>query len=108
MRTFAKTVCVPGGFVHRADTAGIPTGLDPVGGRSVPVSARRPAAHPFLSPVAGDRHAPVSVAETIRQTTMLAAPAGFGVPAEDQFVMWGRSAREIGARPSTLGTSPRG
>ncbi|MGW8768969.1 ScbA/BarX family gamma-butyrolactone biosynthesis protein [Streptomyces sp. NPDC055815] len=84
------TTCVPGEFVHRADPADIiPTGWTQLTENRFSVSARWPAAHPFFSPVAGDRHDPVLVAETIRQTTMLLAHAEFGVPVEDQFVMWG-------------------
>ncbi|AJF67959.1 ScbA/BarX family gamma-butyrolactone biosynthesis protein [Streptomyces vietnamensis] len=84
------TACVPGEFVHRADPADIiPTGWTQLTENRFSVSAHWPAAHPFFSPVAGDRHDPVLVAETIRQTTMLVAHAEFGVPVEDQFVMWG-------------------
>ncbi|CAM5321873.1 adhesin [Streptomyces tanashiensis] len=86
----ATSTYVPGEFVHRADPADIiPTGWTQLAENRFSVSARWPAAHPFFSPVAGDRHDPVLVAETIRQTTMLVAHAEFGVPVEDQFVMWG-------------------
>ncbi|MEU7702726.1 ScbA/BarX family gamma-butyrolactone biosynthesis protein [Streptomyces sp. NPDC015492] len=85
---------VPGEFVHRADPADIiPTGWTQLRENRFSVSARWPASHPFFSPVAGDRHDPVLVAETIRQTTMLIAHAEFGVPVDDQFVMWGLSYR---------------
>ncbi|WP_225804955.1 ScbA/BarX family gamma-butyrolactone biosynthesis protein [Streptomyces sp. NK15101] len=81
---------VPGEFVHRENPADIiPTGWTQLTENRFSVSARWPAAHPFFSPVAGDRHDPVLVAETIRQATMLVAHAEFGVPVEDQFVMWG-------------------
>ncbi|MEU0405465.1 ScbA/BarX family gamma-butyrolactone biosynthesis protein [Streptomyces sp. NPDC006197] len=81
---------VPGEFVHRSDPEDIiPTGWTRLTENRFSVAARWPAAHPFFSPVAGDRHDPVLVAETIRQTTMLLAHAEFGVPVEDQFVMWG-------------------
>ncbi|MER7951734.1 ScbA/BarX family gamma-butyrolactone biosynthesis protein [Streptomyces sp. NPDC096079] len=84
------TTRVPGEFVHRADPADIiPTGWTAVTENRFSVSAHWPAAHPFFSPVAGDRHDPLLVAETIRQATMLVAHAEFGVPVEDQFVMWG-------------------
>ncbi|MFF0479166.1 ScbA/BarX family gamma-butyrolactone biosynthesis protein [Streptomyces sp. NPDC004284] len=84
------TTHVPGEFVHRSDPADIfPTGWTRLTEDRFSVSARWPAVHPFFSPVAGDRHDPVLVAETIRQTTMLLAHAEFGVPVEDQFVMWG-------------------
>ncbi|MEU7118393.1 ScbA/BarX family gamma-butyrolactone biosynthesis protein [Streptomyces zaomyceticus] len=84
------TAHVPGEFVHRADPADIiPTGWTQLRENRFSVSARWPAAHPFFSPVAGDRHDPVLVAETIRQATMLIAHAEFGVPVDDQFVMWG-------------------
>ncbi|MER6099628.1 ScbA/BarX family gamma-butyrolactone biosynthesis protein [Streptomyces sp. NPDC001728] len=83
---------VPGEFVHRADPADIiPTGWTRLKENRFSVSARWPASHPFFSPVADDRHDPVLVAETIRQTTMLIAHAEFGVPVDDQFVMWGLS-----------------
>ncbi|MBD0709489.1 MULTISPECIES: ScbA/BarX family gamma-butyrolactone biosynthesis protein [unclassified Streptomyces] len=83
------TTHIPGEFVHRADPADIiPTGWTRLQENRFSVSASWPAAHPFFSPVAGDRHDPVLVAETIRQTTMLIAHAEFGVPVEDQFVMW--------------------
>ncbi|MFI1654223.1 ScbA/BarX family gamma-butyrolactone biosynthesis protein [Streptomyces sp. NPDC020472] len=86
----ATSTRVPGEFVHRADPADIiPTGWTQLAENRFSVSARWPAAHPFFSPVAGNRHDPVLVAETIRQTTMLVAHAEFGVPVEDQFVMWG-------------------
>ncbi|MFF5786167.1 ScbA/BarX family gamma-butyrolactone biosynthesis protein [Streptomyces sp. NPDC012693] len=86
------TTRVPGEFVHRADPADIiPTGWTQLRENRFSVSAHWPAAHPFFSPVAGDRHDPVLVAETIRQTTMLIAHAEFGVPVDDQFVMWGLS-----------------
>ncbi|MEU6626155.1 ScbA/BarX family gamma-butyrolactone biosynthesis protein [Streptomyces litmocidini] len=86
----ATSTRVPGEFVHRADpTDIIPTGWTQLAENRFSVSARWPAAHPFFSPVAGDRHDPVLVAETIRQTAMLVAHAEFGVPVEDQFVMWG-------------------
>ncbi|MFE0645173.1 ScbA/BarX family gamma-butyrolactone biosynthesis protein [Streptomyces sp. NPDC058877] len=81
---------VPGEFVHRADPVDIiPTGWTRLSESRFSVSAQLPAAHPFFSPVAGDRHDPVLVAETIRQVTMLVAHAEFGVPVEDQFVMYG-------------------
>ncbi|MFE5914215.1 ScbA/BarX family gamma-butyrolactone biosynthesis protein [Streptomyces wedmorensis] len=84
------TTRVPGEFVHRADPADIiPTGWTQLRADRYSVSAHWPAAHPFFSPVAGDRHDPVLVAETIRQATMLVAHAELGVPVEDQFVMWG-------------------
>ncbi|MFF0427694.1 ScbA/BarX family gamma-butyrolactone biosynthesis protein [Streptomyces sp. NPDC004520] len=84
------TAQVPGEFVHRSDPADIfPTGWTRLAENRFSVSAHWPAVHPFFSPVAGDRHDPVLVAETIRQSTMLLAHAEFGVPVEDQFVMWG-------------------
>ncbi|MEV4427857.1 ScbA/BarX family gamma-butyrolactone biosynthesis protein [Streptomyces sp. R-07] len=83
------TAQVPGEFVHRADPADIfPTGWTQLRENRFSVAARWPAAHPFFSPVAGDRHDPVLVAETIRQATMLVAHAELGVPVDDQFVMW--------------------
>ncbi|WP_411072566.1 ScbA/BarX family gamma-butyrolactone biosynthesis protein [Streptomyces sp. cmx-4-25] len=83
------TTPVPGEFVHRADPADIiPTGWVPREENRYSVSARWSASHPFFSPVAGDRHDPVLVAETIRQATMLVLHAELGVPVEDQFVMW--------------------
>ncbi|MEV7676210.1 ScbA/BarX family gamma-butyrolactone biosynthesis protein [Streptomyces sp. NPDC088752] len=83
------TTPVPGEFVHRADPADIiPTAWTQVRENRYSVSARWPASHPFFSPVAGDRHDPVLVAETIRQATMLVLHAELGVPVEDQFVMW--------------------
>ncbi|MFF5714437.1 ScbA/BarX family gamma-butyrolactone biosynthesis protein [Streptomyces sp. 62] len=86
----ATSTRVPGEFVHRSDpTDIIPTGWTRLTENRFFVSARWLAAHPFFSPVAGDRHDPVLVAETIRQTTMLLAHAEFAVPVEDQFVMWG-------------------
>ncbi|MFF1512281.1 ScbA/BarX family gamma-butyrolactone biosynthesis protein [Streptomyces sp. NPDC058326] len=84
------TTYVPGEFVHRADPADIfPTGWTRLQENRFSVSAHWPASHPFFSPVAGDRHDPLLVAETIRQATMLAAHAELGVPVDDQFVMWG-------------------
>ncbi|MEU3744723.1 MULTISPECIES: ScbA/BarX family gamma-butyrolactone biosynthesis protein [Streptomyces] len=84
------TTHVPGEFVHRADPADIfPTDWTRLTENRFSVSARWPAAHPFFSPVAGDRHDPVLVAETIRQATMLVAHAELGVPLDEQFVMWG-------------------
>ncbi|MFD3662544.1 ScbA/BarX family gamma-butyrolactone biosynthesis protein [Streptomyces sp. NPDC058659] len=84
------TTQVPGEFVHRADPADIiPTGWTQLTENRFSISARWPATHPFFSPVAGDRHDPVLVAETIRQATMLVAHAELGVPVDDQFVMWG-------------------
>ncbi|MGW6420052.1 ScbA/BarX family gamma-butyrolactone biosynthesis protein [Streptomyces sp. NPDC055055] len=84
------TAHVPGEFVHRADPADIiPTGWTRLRPERFSVSAHWPAAHPFFSPPAGDRHDPLLVAETIRQATMLVAHAELGVPVEDQFVMWG-------------------
>ncbi|GEB62212.1 ScbA/BarX family gamma-butyrolactone biosynthesis protein [Streptomyces gardneri] len=84
------TAHVPGEFVHRADPADIfPTGWTRLAENRFSVSARWPAAHPFFSPVAGDRHDPVLVAETIRQATMLVCHAELGVPLDEQFVMWG-------------------
>ncbi|WP_435973412.1 ScbA/BarX family gamma-butyrolactone biosynthesis protein [Streptomyces sp. Qhu_M48] len=83
------TTHVPGEYVHRADPADIiPTGWTQLQENRFSVSARWPASHPFFSPVAGVRHDPVLVAETIRQTTMLVAHAELGVPLDDQFVMW--------------------
>ncbi|MCZ0981752.1 ScbA/BarX family gamma-butyrolactone biosynthesis protein [Streptomyces diastatochromogenes] len=76
--------------MHRSDPADIfPTGWTRLAENRFSVSAHWPAVHPFFSPVTGDRHDPVLVAETIRQSTMLLAHAEFGVPVEDQFVMWG-------------------
>lgn len=86
------TTGVPGEFVHRADPADIiPTGWTQLTENRFSVAARWPASHPFFSPVAGDRHDPVLVAETIRQATMLVAHAELGVPVDEQFVMWGLS-----------------
>ncbi|MFD3537574.1 ScbA/BarX family gamma-butyrolactone biosynthesis protein [Streptomyces sp. NPDC058664] len=84
-----KKTYVPGEFVHRADPADIfPTGWTRLQENRFSVSAHWPASHPFFSPVAGDRHDPFLVAETIRQATMLVAHADLGVPVDDQFVMW--------------------
>ncbi|CAM5317814.1 ScbA/BarX family gamma-butyrolactone biosynthesis protein [Streptomyces narbonensis] len=84
------TTHVPGEFVHRSDPTDIfPTGWTRLAENRFSVSARWPAAHPFFSPVAGDLHDPVLVAETIRQATMLVAHAELGVPLDEQFVMWG-------------------
>ncbi|GAA3934068.1 gamma-butyrolactone biosynthesis protein ScbA [Streptomyces gulbargensis] len=86
------TSTVPGEFVHRTDPADIlPTSWTRLRENRFTVSAHWPASHPFFSPVAGDRHDPVLVAETIRQATMLVAHAELGVPVDDQFVMWGLS-----------------
>ncbi|MFE5901314.1 ScbA/BarX family gamma-butyrolactone biosynthesis protein [Streptomyces sp. NPDC056488] len=83
------TTPVPGEFVHRHDPADIiPTGWTRSQENRYSVSARWPASHPFFSPAAGGRHDPVLVAETMRQATMLVVHAGFGVPVDDQFVMW--------------------
>ncbi|MFE1500438.1 AfsA-related hotdog domain-containing protein, partial [Streptomyces albidoflavus] len=80
---------VPGEFVHRADPADIiPTDWTRLRENRFSVSARWPASLPFFSPVAGVRHDPVLVAETIRQTTTLVAHAELGVPLDDQFVIW--------------------
>ncbi|MEU9294881.1 ScbA/BarX family gamma-butyrolactone biosynthesis protein [Streptomyces sp. NPDC048266] len=83
------TTHVPGEFVHRANPADIlPTNWTRLRANRFSVSAHWPASHPFFSPVAGDRHDPFLVAETIRQATMLVAHAELGVPVDDQFVMW--------------------
>ncbi|APE24764.1 MULTISPECIES: ScbA/BarX family gamma-butyrolactone biosynthesis protein [Streptomyces] len=83
------TTHVPGEFVHRADPADIiPTDWTQLRQNRFSVSARWPASHPFFSPVAGARHDPMLVAETIRQTSMLVAHAELGVPLDEQFVMW--------------------
>ncbi|MFJ4909836.1 ScbA/BarX family gamma-butyrolactone biosynthesis protein [Streptomyces sp. NPDC093249] len=84
------TTHVPGEFVHQTDPADIiPTGWTRLKENRFSVSARWPASHPFFSPTAEDRHDPLLVAETIRQTAMLIAHAELGVPVDDQFVMWG-------------------
>ncbi|MFF4172551.1 ScbA/BarX family gamma-butyrolactone biosynthesis protein [Streptomyces sp. NPDC001744] len=83
------TTPVPGEFVHRADPADIiPTGWARPQENRYSVPARWSASHPFFSPVAGGRHDPVLVAETIRQATMLVAHTELAVPVDDQFVMW--------------------
>ncbi|MFE5793183.1 ScbA/BarX family gamma-butyrolactone biosynthesis protein [Streptomyces sp. NPDC056503] len=80
---------VPGEFVHRADPADIlPTGWTRVSENRFSVTARWPAAHPYFVPQKGGRHDPLLVAETMRQATMLVCHAEFGVPVDDQFVMW--------------------
>nr|WP_282695326.1 ScbA/BarX family gamma-butyrolactone biosynthesis protein [Streptomyces sp. CC208A] len=80
---------VPGEFVHRADPADIlPTGWARVAENRFSVTARWPGDHPYFVPRTGDRHDPLLVAETMRQATMLICHAEFGVPADDQFVMW--------------------
>ncbi|MFF5929725.1 ScbA/BarX family gamma-butyrolactone biosynthesis protein [Streptomyces hydrogenans] len=80
---------VPGEFVHRADPADIlPTGWTRVTENRFSVTARWPEAHPYFVPDSGDLHDPLLVAETMRQATMLVSHAEFGVPADDQFVMW--------------------
>ncbi|MFD4374439.1 ScbA/BarX family gamma-butyrolactone biosynthesis protein [Streptomyces sp. NPDC058527] len=80
---------VPGEFVHRADPADIlPTGWTRVAENRFSVTASWPADHPYFVPQKGDLHDPLLVAETMRQATMLVCHAEFGVPADDQFVMW--------------------
>ncbi|MGW0121512.1 ScbA/BarX family gamma-butyrolactone biosynthesis protein [Streptomyces sp. NPDC003327] len=80
---------VPGEFVHRADPADIiPTGWSQIQENRFSISARWPAVHSYFSPVAGRRHDPVLVAETLRQATMLVAHAELGVSVDHQFVMW--------------------
>ncbi|MGW5000671.1 ScbA/BarX family gamma-butyrolactone biosynthesis protein [Streptomyces hydrogenans] len=80
---------VPGEFVHRADPADIlPIGWTRVTENRFSVTARWPEAHPYFVPDSGDLHDPLLVAETMRQATMLVCHAEFGVPADDQFVMW--------------------
>ncbi|MFE9042742.1 ScbA/BarX family gamma-butyrolactone biosynthesis protein [Streptomyces sp. NPDC012421] len=80
---------VPGEFVHRSDPADIiPTGWTQLRENRFSVSAAWPATHPYFSPVGGDRHDPILVAETIRQATMLVAHAELGVPVDSQFVLW--------------------
>ncbi|MFD6346387.1 ScbA/BarX family gamma-butyrolactone biosynthesis protein [Streptomyces roseolus] len=80
---------VPGEFVHRHDPLDIiPTGWKQLAENRFSVSAAWSTEHPFFSPVDGDRHDPILVAETIRQATMLIAHAEYGVPVESQFVLW--------------------
>ncbi|MFB7943186.1 ScbA/BarX family gamma-butyrolactone biosynthesis protein, partial [Streptomyces sp. NPDC056049] len=80
---------VPAQFVHRADPADIlPTGWSRNAENRFSVTACWPAVHPFFVPRTGDLHDPLLVAETMRQATMLVCHAEFGVPEDDQFVMW--------------------
>ncbi|MFE1350078.1 ScbA/BarX family gamma-butyrolactone biosynthesis protein [Streptomyces sp. NPDC058757] len=80
---------VPGEFVHRADPADIlPVDWARVTENRFSVTARWPAAHPYFVPRTGDRYDPLLIAETMRQATMLVCHAEFGVPEDDQFVMW--------------------
>ncbi|MFE6229172.1 MULTISPECIES: ScbA/BarX family gamma-butyrolactone biosynthesis protein [unclassified Streptomyces] len=80
---------VPAEFVHRANPADIlPTGWTRSAENRFSITARWPAEHPFFVPHAGDHHDPLLVAETMRQATMLVSHAEFGVPEDDQFVMW--------------------
>ncbi|MEU3610175.1 ScbA/BarX family gamma-butyrolactone biosynthesis protein [Streptomyces sp. NPDC035033] len=79
---------VPGEFVHRSDPADIiPTGWTRFRENRFSVSATWPRSHPYFSPVDGDRHDPILIAETIRQATMLVAHAELGVPVDSQFVL---------------------
>lgn len=97
---------VPGEFVHRSDPADIiPTGWTQLLENRFSVSAAWPATHPYFSPVGGDRHDPILVAETIRQATMLVAHAELGVPVDSQFVLWDLS---YDAEPDALVLDPAG
>ncbi|MFD8012298.1 ScbA/BarX family gamma-butyrolactone biosynthesis protein [Streptomyces sp. NPDC058955] len=80
---------VPAEFVHRADPADIlPVGWTRSAENRFSVTARWPVEHPFFVPQTGEHHDPLLVAETMRQATMLVSHAEFGVPEDDQFVMW--------------------
>ncbi|WP_223180313.1 ScbA/BarX family gamma-butyrolactone biosynthesis protein [Streptomyces griseicoloratus] len=53
------------------------------------VTARLPHDHPFFAPVHGDRHDPLLLMETMRQSAMLVFHAGYGVPVGHHFLMSG-------------------
>ncbi|MFF2961082.1 ScbA/BarX family gamma-butyrolactone biosynthesis protein [Streptomyces sp. NPDC057963] len=76
-------------LVHRPDAEDVfATGWTRQTETQFSVSARWPQTHRFFAPVSGRHQDPLLIAETMRQTTMLLGHAAFGMPFENQFVMW--------------------
>ncbi len=101
------TTTVPKEFVHRASVAEVMlTDWDRIGEDRFTVSAQWPRGHSFFA--MEDRYNPLIAAETIRQTGILLAHAEYGVPLDQQFLVWdlGVSARpehfDVGWTPATL------
>ncbi|MFF4830216.1 ScbA/BarX family gamma-butyrolactone biosynthesis protein [Streptomyces sp. NPDC001315] len=75
-------------LVHR--TVGrdaFPVGWTRMSEHDYAVTATLPHAHPFFAPVGDGCHDPLLIVETMRQTTMLVAHAGLGVPVGHPFLL---------------------
>ncbi|MER7057056.1 ScbA/BarX family gamma-butyrolactone biosynthesis protein [Streptomyces sp. NPDC000351] len=82
------TTTVPKEFVHRASVAEVMlTDWERVDDTHFTLSAQLPRMHGFFTALDGC-HDPLLLAETIRQAGILLAHAEFGVPLDQQFVMW--------------------
>ncbi|MET9804118.1 ScbA/BarX family gamma-butyrolactone biosynthesis protein [Streptomyces sp. NPDC006368] len=93
-------------MVHRIRTAdAFPTSWARTGEHRFTVTAVLPHDHSFFAPVHGDRHDPLLLAETMRQSAMLVFHAGYGVPLDYHFLM---ASLDCTSRPEGLavGTGP--
>jgi hypothetical protein len=83
------TRTVPRQYVHRAALAEVLlTDWRPTGDDRFTVEAQWPRAHSLYAPVAGLRHDPLLLAETVRQAGLLLSHAAFAVPLDHSFLMW--------------------
>jgi hypothetical protein len=89
LRLPTLTTTVPKELVHRAAVAEVMLTdwrrEDPTRFR---VEAQWPRSHSFFTPIDGEYHDPLMVAETIRQIGALLGHAEFGVPFGHQFLLW--------------------
>ncbi|WP_239081271.1 ScbA/BarX family gamma-butyrolactone biosynthesis protein [Streptomyces coelicoflavus] len=102
------TTTVPREYVHRASHAEVfLTGGERLDESRFALTGQWPRTHTFFTS-GGTCHDPLQAAETIRQTGLFLAHAGFDVPLDHQFLMWDLhitthpEQQEIGVRPSEL------
>jgi hypothetical protein len=82
------TTTVPKELVHRAALAEVfLTGWRRRTDTRFTLTAQWPRSHSFFAPPSSTHHAPLLVAETIRQAVFVLAHAEFGIPLGDHFVM---------------------
>lgn len=82
------TATVPKEFVHRAAVAEVMlTGWERQDDTHFRVAAQLSRSHSFFTPIDGEHHDPLMVAETIRQVGSLLAHAEFGVPFGHHFLL---------------------
>lgn len=89
LRCPTLTTTVPKELVHRAAVAEVMlTDWQREDDTRFRVEAQWPRSHSFFTPIDGEYHDPLMVAETIRQIGSLLGHAEFGVPFGHHFLLW--------------------